>query len=162
MPSARHGSMTSFVVEDTAPLLDREGVEAARVLRAARSALASSEPAVTYALLAEARGQKEPTVRQWVTRLRGSRRMITVDFGGSTLIPAFQFDDVYDVIPEVARLVGLLTEAGMSGWAVWRWFCVVSPWTEKRPVDLVADGRFGELGVLAAKLVGEKVVVTAG
>lgn len=154
--------MKSFVVAETAPLLDRAGVEAARVLHAARASLVSSHPAVTFSMLAEARGQTEPAARQSVTRLRSSGRMVTIDFQGTTLIPSFQFDEAYEPVEGLGLVVACLTEAGMSGWAVWRWFCVVNPWIERRPVELVRERHFEELGRLADKLIDSDSPVRRG
>lgn len=145
--------VATFVVEPQAPLLDRAGVEAARLTHAGRATLVAEHPSVTYELLARARGQKEATVRQWVRRLRSAGRLVTVDHAGTTLIPSFQFDDAYEPIPEVGQVVARLRAFGMSGWAVWRWFTARNPWVEQRPVDLVAAGRFTELDRIAGRLI---------
>lgn len=143
-----------FVVTLEAPLLDHAGVEAARLIHAGRARLVKEHRSVTYEMLARARGQKEATVRQWVRRLRSGGRVVTVDYDGVTLIPSFQFDDAYEPVPEVSEVVAELCRAGMSGWAVWRWFGAVNPWVEERPVDLVAGGRFADLSRLSMRLAG--------
>ena len=141
-----------FVVAPEAPLLDHAGVEAARLIHAGRAALVKEHPSVTYQLLTRARGQQEATVRQWVRRLRAAGRLVTVEHDGATLLPSFQFDDAYEPIPEVGDVMAVMCAAGMSGWAVWRWFSAVNPWVEERPVDLVAAGRFADLSRLADRL----------
>ena len=102
-----------------------------RLVHAGRSVLVTEHPSVTYGLLATARGQKEPSVRQWVRRIRNSGRLTTVELDGTTLVPSFQFDDTYEPIDEVGDVVARLTTFGMSPWAVWRWFTVCNPWTEE-------------------------------
>lgn len=135
------------------PHLDRAGVEAARLVRAARDELVSESSSVTYELLARARGVSENTARQWVQRRRRAGILITVDYDGTVLIPSFQFDADYDdVIVPVARIIETFTSAGMSGWAVWRWFQAVNPWIERRPVALVAAGDWDRLAWAARQL----------
>lgn len=119
------------------PMMDRAAVEQARLVRLARDHLASTEPSVDYDGLAEGRASTVLAARQWVKRLRGSGRMFVVDYGGGTLIPSFQLDEVFDLDPRVGSAVQRLTEFGMSGWAVWQWFCAHNPWIEARPVDVI-------------------------
>lgn len=106
-------------------------------MRLARDHLASTEPSVDYDGLAEGRTSTMLAARQWVKRQRGAGRLFVVDHGGGTLIPSFQLDEVFDVHPQVARAVEQLTEFGMSGWAMWQWFCAHNPWIEARPVDVI-------------------------
>lgn len=147
--------MTSFMVPTSAPLLDHAGVEAARLVRAGREGLVSGHPSITYALLAEARGQQEASVRQWVRRLRLAGRLCTVEWGGVTLIPSFQFDEAYQPVAQVADVVERLARSGMSGWATWRWFAMTNPWVDERPVALVAARDFGHLGAAADALLAD-------
>ena len=137
--------MATFMVSTSAPALDHAGVEAARLVRAGREQLVSVQPSVTYALLAESRGQTEVAARQWVRRLRGTGRLVTVEWDGRTLIPSFQFDGAYEPIPAVGDAVARLGTCGLSGWAVWRWFSTVNPWIGHRPVSLVSSRNFGRL-----------------
>ena len=130
-----------FVVDAQAPLLDAAGVEAARLRHAARASLVTENRSVTYAMLATARNTSEPAARQWVKRLRDNGRLITVDHGNYTLIPSYQFDRDYEVIPAVSSTTQVLAGAGMGGWAIWRWFCVVSPWIDDKPVNLLPPNR---------------------
>ena len=150
--------ITTFTATPFAPLLDHAGVEAARLVHVARALLVTERPSVTYQLLARARDQKEATVRQWVRRLRAAGTLVTVEYDATTLIPSFQFDAAYEPIPQVGDLVARLTGIGMSGWAVWRWFCALNPRIEDRPVDLIADGRFDEVEMLARKFVEDGTV----
>ena len=119
------------------PMLDRAAVEQARLVRLARDHLASTEPSVDYDGLAEGRTSTMLAARQWVKRQRGAGRLFVVDHGGGTLIPSFQLDEVFDVHTQVARAVERLTDFGMSGWAMWQWFCAHNPWIGARPVDVI-------------------------
>lgn len=146
-----------FTANAAEPLLDHAGVEAARLVRVARDRLVSGTPSVTHALLAKARGVSENTVRQWLRRHREAGRLMAVDHQGVLLIPAFQFDDTYDLDTEVATIVETLTHAGMSSWAVWRWFYTENPWVERRPVDMVTDGDTQTVLEIAARMGGEQL-----
>lgn len=137
-------STVSFVIDTTAPLLDHVGVELARRRHAAHRALVSENPSVPYAMLARARHQSESTSRRWVRRMRQAGDLVTVEYG-TTLIPSFQFDNGYNVVPQVSKVLHTLTESGMSAWAVWHWFCTESPWLGDKPARLVERGEFGEL-----------------
>jgi hypothetical protein len=137
-------SIVTFVVDTQAPLLDHVGVELARRQHAARQVLVSENPSVTYELLATARHQTEPAARQWIRRMREAGKVVTVDYG-NTLIPSFQFDQEYNLVPAVSGAVHELVEAGMPGWAIWRWFCTVSPWLGDKPERLAERGQFAEL-----------------
>ena len=132
------------------PMMDRAAVEQARLVRLARDHLASTEPSVDYAGLAEGRISTMLAARQWVKRQRSAGRMFVVDHGGGTLIPSFQLDEVFDLDERVAGAVQQLTEFGMSGWAMWQWFCAHNPWIDARPVDVIGTPA---LGVAVAGLV---------
>ena len=119
------------------PLLDRAAVEQARLVRLARDHLASTEASVDYDGLATGRASSVLAARQWVKRQRGAGRLFVVDHGGGTLIPSFQLDEVFDLDERVAAAVEQLSEFGMSGWAMWQWFCAHNPWIDARPVDVI-------------------------
>ena len=119
------------------PLLDRAAVEQARLVRLARDHLAATEPSVDYDGLAEGRASTVLAARQWVKRQRAGGRMFVVDHGPGTLIPSFQLDEVFDLDQRVVPAVQRLTEFGMSGWAMWQWFCAHNPWIDARPVDVI-------------------------
>jgi hypothetical protein len=119
------------------PLMDRAAVEQARLNRLARDHLASTELSVDYDGLAEGRASTVLAARQWVKRHRSAGRMFAVDYGGGTLIPSFQLDEVFDLAPQVVAAVERLSEYGMSGWATWQWFCAHNPWIDARPVDVI-------------------------
>lgn len=119
------------------PLLDHAAVEQARLVRLARDHLASTEPSVSYDGLAEGRASTVLAARQWVKRQRSSGRLFVVDHGAGTLIPSFQLDEAFDLDQRVSGAVQRLTEFGMSGWAMWQWFCAHNPWIDARPVDVI-------------------------
>ena len=133
------------------PLLDYGRVETARLRRNARSQLVTESASVTYALLAHARGTTENAARQFVHRSRG-RGLITVDYNGTVLIPAFQFDSDYEPINEVLDVSDKLQDTGMSGWAVWRWWHATNSWIDRRPTDLISERDWATLREIANKV----------
>ncbi len=121
------------------PRLDRPAIEQARLVRLARDHLASTELSVDYDGLATGRDTTVLAARQWVKRQRGASRLFVVDHGGGTLIPTFQLDDVFDLDTRVAPAVARLADFGMSGWAMWQWFCAHNPWIDARPIDVIGQ-----------------------
>ena len=119
------------------PLLDEVAVEQARLVRLARDHIASTEPSVDYEGLARGRDSSVLAARQWVKRHRDRRRIFVVDHGGTTLVPTFLLDEVFDADERLAETVRRLTAAGMSGWAQWQWFTAHNPWIDARPVDVI-------------------------
>ncbi|MBA2317307.1 MAG: hypothetical protein H0V93_05945 [Euzebyales bacterium] len=126
--------------EPMPPRLDRAAVEAARLVRAAREQLLADAGAVTVAMLAEGRGSNVNAARQWLHRKRKAGRLLTVDHDGEILIPTFQLDDAFDLHALASETVAELVAAGLSAWAVWRWFYAHNGWVDARPADLVAAG----------------------
>lgn len=121
------------------PRMDRAAVEQARLIRLARDHLASTELSVDYDGLATGRASTVLAARQWVKRQRSAGRLFVVDYAGGTLIPSFQLDEVFDVDPDVAATVERLHGFGMSGWAMWQWFCAHNPWIDARPIDVIGS-----------------------
>ncbi len=119
------------------PLLDVVAVEQARLVRLARDHLASTEPCVGYEGLADGRNGTVLAARQWVKRQRNRGRIFVVDHGGTTLVPTFLLDEVFDIDERVAPTVERLNDAGMTGWAQWQWFTAHNPWIEARPIDVI-------------------------
>ncbi len=134
------------------PLLDRVGVEAARLVHNARATLVTTSRSVTYALLAEARGVTDASARQWVARRRDLGTLTTVDHAGTVLIPSFQFDADYEPIEPVGQVIRALRTAGLSGWAIWRWFAIENPWIERPPTGLVETADWPTLERIARNL----------
>lgn len=134
------------------PLLDRAGVEAARLVHNARATLVATSRSVTYAMLAEARGVTDASARQWVTRRRDLGTLIAVDHAGTVLIPSFQFDGDYEPIEQVGQVLRTLRAAGLSGWAIWRWFATENPWIEQPPTALIERADWQTLARIARNL----------
>ncbi len=122
-----------------APRLDDAAVEQARLIRATREHLATTGLSVTYEGLAAGRSSSVEAARQWVTRARAARRIFTVDYDGNALIPSFQLDEAFDLDNRAAGIVKQLTDFGLSGWAIWRWFTAVNPWIDAPPVNVLDD-----------------------
>ena len=133
--------MSASAVEPSVdPQLDQVAVENARLVRAARAELLEHSPSVTVEMLARARSATNGATHQWIRRHRTAGRIVTVEHQGRTLLPSFQFDEVFDLDPTVADIVTQLTGYGMDGWAIWHWFHTVNTWIERRPVDAAAVG----------------------
>lgn len=122
------------------PMLDREAVENARLVREGRARLLTEAGAVTLPMLAQGRASSDGAARQWVHRKRAAGRLVTVDIGDHLLIPTFQLDEAFDLDPAVAAVVAELTAAGMSSWAVWRWFETNNGFLDTTPREALRDG----------------------
>ncbi len=118
-------------------MLDHVAIEQARLTRLARDHLAANEASVDYDGLARGRDSTVLAARQWVKRQRAKGELFVVEYGGRTLIPSFQLDEVFDIDDRVGRVVAELTAADMTGWAMWQWFTAVNPWIEARPIDRI-------------------------
>ncbi len=133
--------MTSTIVLPEVPIvlpqLDRAAIEQARLVRPARDRLVSTELSVDYGGLARGRDSTVLAARQWVKRQRSRKRLFVVDHGGTTLIPSFHLDEVFDADDRAGGVVARLTVAGLSGWAQWQWFTSLNPWIDARPIDVI-------------------------
>ncbi len=127
------------------PQLDHVAVEQARLTRLARDYLATEEPSIDYDGLAAGRLSTVLAARQWVKRQRAAQRVVIVEHGGRTLIPAFQLDEVFDLNTATTPTIEALTQFGMSGWAMWQWFTAINPWIDARPVDVIDQANGTEL-----------------
>jgi len=132
------------------PMLDRVAVEQARLVRLARDYLAANELSIDYDGLAEGRASTVLAARQWVKRQRGAGRLFVVDYGGRSLIPSFQLDEVFDLDERVIGAVESLVMFGMNGWAIWQWFTSENPWINARPIEVIGTD---ELAVAVDQLV---------
>ena len=61
------------------------------------------------------------TVRKQVERACASGALFTVMVNGERHIPAVLLDEALEARPEWKPVVAILSEAGMSGWGMWRW-----------------------------------------
>lgn len=121
----------------SSPALNYAAVEAARLVRQARNELLASSGSVTTGMLAEGRMSSTNATRQWIHRHRSSGRLITVDEDGRTLIPTFQLGEAFDLDEQIADVTKILTAAGMSSWAVWRWYCTHNGWIDETPLAAI-------------------------
>jgi hypothetical protein len=134
------------------PLLDHVAVQNALLVRRARADLLARAGAVTVDMLAAGRGGSEGATRQWMRRHREHGRLVTVEHAGRTLVPSFQLDEAFDLDPVVADVVERLSQFGLDGWAVWRWFYADNGWIGRRPVDAAKAGDAAALARAAAGL----------
>lgn len=89
-------------------------------LAAHRNALLAT-PFHTYKSLSEQRNSSESNTRTWVARRRQAHQLFTVDHGGRTLIPAFQFDEHGKLRAELAPILAALANGGVRDWSLWTW-----------------------------------------
>lgn len=89
-------------------------------LAAHRNALLAT-PFHTYKSLSEQRDSSESNTRTWVARRRQAHQLFTVDHGGRTLIPAFQFDEHGKLRAELAPILAALAHGGVRDWSLWTW-----------------------------------------
>jgi len=82
--------------------------------------------------------------------------LVTVEHQGRVLVPAFQFDDTYQPVPTVRDAVHRLTEFGLSGWVVWRWFTAVNPSLNAPPVTLIDEKQSARLSGAVDALVSAR------
>jgi hypothetical protein len=122
------------------PVLDGAAAERARLINAARARLLRSGGAVDVEQIARATGKKHAAVRQWISRERKNRRLVSVTQGKAVLVPTFQLTDTFDIDEEVASVIARLIDHGMSGWAVWDWFATPNAWLDGASPQDVARG----------------------
>src|ERR1700744_2906434 len=88
----------------------------AQRLAAHREALLAT-PVYTHETLSELRGNARPSsTRTWLTRRRDENALFTVNVKGTTVIPAFQFDESGEPRAELQLIVSALHEGGIEGW----------------------------------------------
>jgi hypothetical protein len=117
----------------------RATVEQARRLAGLKASLLRTG-AFTTAALADARGIRANTARQWISRLRRSNRVFTVTQDGEALVPAFLLDAALEPRAEATEAIAVLREAGEDGWALWAWFASPSAWLDGDvPAEILSD-----------------------
>jgi hypothetical protein len=93
----------------------------AQRLAALRDALLAT-PVFTHETLSELRGNARPSsTRTWLTRRRDEHALFSVNVKGTTVIPAFQFDESGEPRRELQPIVSVLHEGGIEGWSLWTW-----------------------------------------
>lgn len=133
---------------EVTPNLDAALVEATRRRNWQRMEVLETCPSLTIQMLAEARGQEEPSIRAWLSRRREANRMVTVSHRRRTYIPSFQFDHDspdLELREDVEPLVARMLDAEMSSWALWIWWVQPNTWLEAVPIDAVDEGRHDEV-----------------
>jgi hypothetical protein len=75
------------------------------------------------------------------SRLVRSGQVLFIDHGGRRLFPAFQFDlQAGQVRPECARVIEILAERHVRGWAALAWLTRANGWLSgARPVDRLTE-----------------------
>jgi hypothetical protein len=69
---------------------------------------------------------------------RAAGRVVAVEWNGSAVFPAFQFDADVQPRPAVASVLTHLRAAGLSDWQQALWFNAATGWLgDRRPVDLL-------------------------
>lgn len=138
-------SRASVVFESVAvPLLARARVEVARKRHEQRERLVAGSESFTYELLAEGRISSIGAARKWVHTYRKAGRLVSVDHDNQALIPAFQLDVDLDPRQDVTDVTKVLVDAGLDGWAVWRWWTVHNPLLDDVPIEVVDRETGGE------------------
>lgn len=90
--------------------------------QAARRARLLATPAYSYETLATLRGDGSvAATRTWVSRRRDGGELFTVTDGPRTIIPAFQLTTSGQPRAAFTPILGVLVEAGVTGWALWEW-----------------------------------------
>lgn len=123
-----------------APNLDHVRIEVARLRREQRDRVAAEHESVTIPMVAEARGTDDAAARQWLHRHRTAGRLVSVEYGTTVLVPAFQLDLDLEPRPDVAAHTRRMVDAGMSGWAVWTWWVTDNAWLGEPPADALDRG----------------------
>lgn len=77
--------------------------------------------AFTHADLARVWGVSSGTVRQRIARARDRHRLVTVDVGGVTHIPAVFFDERLEIVDTFESVVASLEADRMDAWLIWEW-----------------------------------------
>ena len=94
-------------------------LNASRV-HAARQALVD-QGTYTVREIASAQSRPRNTVYQEVRRACKRGTLFTVAFNGETHVPAVLLDEALEARARWVPVVSALSEAGMTGWGIWRW-----------------------------------------
>ncbi|MEX2621771.1 MAG: hypothetical protein WD250_16260 [Egibacteraceae bacterium] len=123
------------------PVLDTARAEMARLINQARAELLASGTAVDIEQLAQGQARTADSARQWLSRRRRERRLVTVQHDGRTLVPTFQLDTDFDVEPDAAAVVTRLLDHDMDPWSIWDWAETPNTWLNGRtPSRVLLDG----------------------
>jgi hypothetical protein len=103
-----------------------------------RLALVVEHGAWTAAEVAEGAGSRATNRSALASAWRSAGRVLAVEWNGTTLFPAFQFDSAVQPRPAIASALTHLRAAGLSDWQQAPWFTTGTGWlNRRRPVDLL-------------------------
>lgn len=104
----------------------------------ARLSFVREHGAWTAAEIAERAGSQATNRSALASSWRSAGRVLAVDWNGSAVFPAFQFDADAQPRPAIAAVLTHLREAGLSEWQQALWFNAGTGWLrDRRPVDLL-------------------------
>lgn len=108
-----------------------------------RAQFIETHGALTAEQVADATGSQAANRRQTAHRLAKAGKLFAVDWHGTLVYPAFQFDpDTGEVRPNIAEVLAALPD-GMDGWELALWFddAVYDPDTRDHtvPLDVIDD-----------------------
>jgi hypothetical protein len=104
----------------------------------ARLAFVVEHGAWTAAEVADRAGSQATNRSALASSWRSAGRVIAVEWNGTTLFPAFQFDAAGQPRPAIATALTHLRAAGLSDWQQALWFNTGTGWLDdRRPVDVL-------------------------
>jgi hypothetical protein len=104
----------------------------------ARLAFVLEHGAWTAAEVADRAGSQATNRSALASSWRSAGRVLAVEWNGSTLFPAFQFDAAVQPRPAIATALTHLRAAGLSDWQQALWFDTGTGWlNDRRPIDLL-------------------------
>jgi hypothetical protein len=104
----------------------------------ARLAFVTEHGAWTAAEVAARAGSQATNRSALASSWRSGGRVLAIEWNGSTVFPAFQFDADAQPRPAIAAVLTHLRAAGLSEWQQALWFNAGTGWlSNRRPVDLL-------------------------
>jgi hypothetical protein len=104
----------------------------------ARLAFVREHGAWTASEIADRAGSQATNRSALASSWRAAGRVLAIEWNGSTVFPAFQFDADVQPRPTVATVLTHLRDAGLSDWQQALWFNAGTGWLgDRRPVDLL-------------------------
>jgi hypothetical protein len=104
----------------------------------ARLAFVPEHGAWTASEIADRAGSQATNRSALASSWRAAGRVLAIEWNGSTVFPAFQFDADVQPRPTVATVLTHLRDAGLSDWQQALWSNAGTGWLgDRRPVDLL-------------------------